>query len=305
LLSATCFTILASSFGVCAWADMPSVMPFQPDIGNPDGSRKWGGRTVAIDVSPANTAVAIAAAESGGLFLTMDSGATWSHIDTLPPFRMSDVKFAPTNPKVIIASAWEDSRTINAGGIWRSSDGGATWEKPATSTPPPGPECRARPSTWGISFPPRIARLGPGQPVDQDVFVGTDCGVAVSHDLGANWTHVTHTTTGVPLPTTWAVVASPGGSLLAPSFGIVDTCSEDGHHRSTDRGASFGEADHIGSDVRCPPVSFYVHAIAVSPIEADVLFATTGFNRLWESDDGGVTWTNLAPPPLRRLELLG
>jgi hypothetical protein len=59
--------------------DPPSVTPFQPNI-------KWGGRTVAIDVNPANTAIAVAASESGGLFLTTDSGATWSHIDSLPPF---------------------------------------------------------------------------------------------------------------------------------------------------------------------------------------------------------------------------
>ncbi len=78
-----------------------SVTPFQPNI-------TWGGRTVAIDVSPSNTAVAIAASESGGLFLTVDSGATWTHIDTLPPFRMSDVKFAPSNSRIVIASAWAD-----------------------------------------------------------------------------------------------------------------------------------------------------------------------------------------------------
>src|SRR5947209_17670689 len=41
----------------------PSVTAFQPNI-------SLGGRTVAIDVSPSNTAVAIAASESGGLFLT-------------------------------------------------------------------------------------------------------------------------------------------------------------------------------------------------------------------------------------------
>src|SRR5260370_26034569 len=148
--------------------DPPSVTPFQPNI-------KWGGRTVAIDVSPANTATAIPATESGGLFLTTDSGTTWSHVDSLPPFRMSDVKFAPSNSQIVIASAWADSRTTNGGGIWRSVDGGATWQKPATSNPP----CSTRASTWGISFAPNAA----------DVFVGTDCGIAVSHHLGATCTH--------------------------------------------------------------------------------------------------------------------
>src|SRR5262249_38527549 len=187
-----------------------SVSLFQPNV-------KWGGRTVAIDVSPANTAVAIAASESGGLFSTADSGANWSHIDTLQPFRMSDVKFAPSNPNVVIASAVADSRTTNAGGIWRSADGGATWQKPATSNPP----CSSRASTWGIAFAPG----------GNDVYVGTDCGVAVSHDLGATWTHVS-------LSQTFSIAASPEG--------IVDTCSTDGHHRSTNNGGAFGAAHPIG-----------------------------------------------------------
>jgi len=252
-----------------------SVTSFQPNV-------KWGGRTVAIDVSPGNAAVAIAASESGGMFLTTDSGATWSHIDSLPPFRMSDVKFAPSNSQIVIASAWADSRATNGGGIWRSVDGGATWQKPATSNP----ACSSRASTWGISF----AAGG------NDVYVGTDCGVAVSHDLGATWAHVS-------LSRTWSVASSPGG--------IVDTCSDDGHHRSTNNGGSFGTADFIGPAGSIQTCSaFAVHGIVASPFEPNVLFAlnvgpvtpapnacsTTNavrFRLVSESDDGGANWTQI------------
>jgi hypothetical protein len=195
---------------------------------------------------------------------------------------MSDVKFAPSNPTIVIASAWADSRTTNGGGIWRSIDGGATWQKPATSNPP----CSSRASTWGISFAPG----------GNDVYVGTDCGVAVSHDLGATWAHVS-------LSRTWSIAASAGG--------IVDTCSNDGHHRSTNNGGIFGAANPIGpagSIQTCPGVA--VHGIVASPFEANVLFAlNTGpvtpapnacsttnavrFQLLSESDDGGATWTQI------------
>jgi len=214
--------------------------------------------------------------------LTADSGATWSHIDSLPPFRMSDVKFAPSNPMIVIASALADSRTTNGGGIWRSVDGGATWQKPATSNP----SCTARANTWGIAFAPG----------GNDVYAGTDCGIAVSHDLGATWAHVS-------LLRTWSVAASAGG--------IVDTCSDDGHHRSTNSGGSFGAANLIGPAGSIQTCSGgAVHGIAASPFEANVLFAlnrgavtpapnacnstkAVRFQLLSESDDGGVTWTQI------------
>ncbi len=242
--------------------DPPSVTPFQPNV-------KWGGRTIAVTVSPANTATAIAASESGGLFLTTDSGATWSHIDSFPPFRMSDVKFAPSNSQIVVASAWADSRTTNGGGIWRSVDGGVTWQKPATSNPP----CSTRASTWGISFAPNAA----------DVFVGTDCGVAVSHDLGATWTHVAANPSGINR-VVWGVAAQSGG--------IVDVCGSDGHHRSTNSGGIWTAAVAAGA---CS-YGVTVHAIADSPLESNVLFVAASATALMESDDGGVTWTNLTPP---------
>src|ERR1700731_1581828 len=61
------------------------ISPAQPNV--------WpGGRGVAVAVPPANSSIAIVASESGGIFKTTDSGATWSHLNGLPPFRISDVK---------------------------------------------------------------------------------------------------------------------------------------------------------------------------------------------------------------------
>jgi hypothetical protein len=255
----------------------PAVTPFQPNV-------KWGGRTVAVDVSPASSAVAIAASESGGLFRTTNSGATWSHIDSLQPFRMSDVKYDPDNANTVIASAWGDSRTTNQGGIWRSTDGGATWQKPATADPPTSSLCSARFNTWGIAFAAGTS----------DVFVGTDCGVAVSHDDGATWTHVVPDPTSFSNRAVFAVTARASGGNT-----IVDTCGADGHHRSTNGGATWTAVS--GALPACRGVS--VHAIASSPLEPNVLFAATvgptiscggnptTSNVVWESDDGGGTWT--------------
>jgi len=258
-----------------------TVSEFQPAL---TAGRVWGGRAVATDIDPSDPNTAIAASESGGLFKTTDLGAHWTHIDTLLPFRMADVKYAPGDRNIVIATASSDSgRKVNGSGIFRSTDGGATWSKPAGANPP----CNARASAWGIAF----------EPASQNVYVGTDCGVAVSNDRGATWTHVA-------MAQTFGVSAFTGG--------IVDTCSTDGHHRSTNAGGVFGAANPIGTGGSggCPGIG--VHAIAVAPDDSNLVFAInlgasqppgnpcSGTNAvsLWqlnESDDGGQTWNN---PPI-------
>ena len=257
-----------------------TVTEFQPAL---TAGRVWGGRTVATDIDPSDPNTAIAASESGGLFKTTDLGAHWTHIDTLLPFRMADVKYAPGDRNIVLATASSDSgRKVNGGGIFRSTDGGATWSKPATANPP----CNARANAWGIAF----------EPASQNVYVGTDCGVAVSNDRGATWTHVA-------MAQTFGVSAATGG--------IVDTCSGDGHHRSTNAGGVFSAANAIGTtgNGSCPGIG--AHAIAVAPDDSNLLFAInrlpsspapnpcSGTNpvSLWalnESDDGGQNWNPIA-----------
>lgn len=254
-------------------ATVLAVTEFAPNI-------KWGGRAVAVDVHPSSPAIAIAAAESGGLFRTTNGGVDWSHIDTLPPFRMSDVKYSPRNASIVIATAFSDSRVPNQGGIWRSVDGGLTWARPATADPPTTGGCSAYASAYGIAFAPDV----------DTVYVGTDCGLAISANAGASWTH------RVPNP------ASPGiTSVVAQAGGIVDICSGVGHERSTNSGGAFGGVT-AGS-----PGCVTVHGLAPSPVASTVLYATgyvappTGCGRASAPFEGivgtggVVTWTQIKP----------
>lgn len=240
------------------------IEPMQPDV--------WpGGRAVAVTVSPNNSSVAIVASESGGLFKTPDGGLTWSHLTGLPPFRMADVEYSPAFSQRIVATTFADTHTGNRGGIWRSVNGGINWEKPATSNPPAGAKCPAAASAYGISY------------VSGGVYVGTDCGLAISRDSGATWTHV------VPDPAAakWRIV-----SVVAHGQGIVDVCGDAGIYRSTDSGATWGAASAgIGG---CTQLG--THLIEASPFNSEVLFVTPFPDKLFESGDGGRTWTSLNPP---------
>jgi hypothetical protein len=228
-----------------------------------------GGRTLSVGFDSITPGRAFAAAESGGLFQTADNGVHWTHVDTLVPFRMSDVKISPSQPNTIIATVRNDSRASTLTGIWRSTDGGVTWQRPPTGVPP---KC-AQGAGRAIAF----------SPDSNHVYVGTDCSIAVSSDLGATWTHV------VPSAGSGAVLA-----VTAQPGGLVDIMALDGFHRSLDHGATWsGTGTGMGGGID-------QHTIAASPIENGVLVAVGGSSTqrwdVFESDDGGTTWQSLGAP---------
>jgi len=255
--------------------ESPGAIGFQPNV-------SWGGRSVAVDVAPNNGDEAIAAAESGGLFRTTDQGVTWTHLDNLPAFRMFDVKYASADGNIVIATSAVNSRTANDGGIWRSTDHGLTWSKPATSNPP----CADRVNAYGIAVVWAF----------NEVYVGTECGLAISHDQGATWTHVANWNPG-GTPRVFGVAAGSYGRASS----VVDLCGDFGHRRSTDSGATWTTTNSLPEPyAACPGLG--VHAITQSPIDQNVVFITKydgpitcGTDSVYraavyESDNGGSSW---------------
>ncbi|HZQ64885.1 MAG TPA: hypothetical protein VFA66_06640 [Gaiellaceae bacterium] len=229
----------------------PPVVEFQPHV-------RWGGRTVAVDISRfANSSGnndAIAATETGGIFRSGGAGSAWQHLDALPEFRIMDVRYSPFSAGVVLATAQSDSHAVNGGGIWRSGDGGSTWQHVGTGAL----ACGGVAGAWGIGFAPDSG----------DAYVGTDCGVAVSRNSGVTWTNVVPLTSGetrLPSDVVSAVAASPGG--------VVAICGAMGLRRSTDRGATWtvlASAADVGS---CSPGADHnMRGLAVSPFESSALF---------------------------------
>jgi photosystem II stability/assembly factor-like uncharacterized protein len=231
----------------------------------------WNGRIAALSIHPADGDHVLAASDSGGLFRSADGGLTWTHVDTLRPSRLFDIARDPVRPWIVIAAAAGDGRSVNGGGIWVSYDGGQRWFKPASSNPPASTACSPQASALSISFAPD----------SEDVFVATECGLAVSHDDGLHWTHMTPS------------VNQPVVSVLAHAGGIVDVFGGAGFQRSFDGGLSFtGPAP----DVRGHS-DFLPHALAGDQNDPNfVLLAllTSDGSRVLETDDGGQSWTDVS-----------
>ncbi|MEX2646197.1 MAG: PKD domain-containing protein [Gaiellaceae bacterium] len=264
--------------GIMAGAALAGIVDVNPDVSdNGNANASTGGRINAgLGADPGNPGTFYAASEYGGLFKTTDFGATWTHLDDHVPSFTWDVEVDPSNSNRVYATSWYDGRVSSLAGIARSTNGGTTWSKPATSTPPAAYNCaqarKDEPSAFGIGIRPDAP---------QNVFVGTNCGVAISTNSGVTWTFAD------PTPATaatdvWDVVVQGGG----PSGqGIVDVCGADGHYRSTDGGGTWTGGSPTIPGGRC--------SITVSPDESYVLFIVASDNLVYESDDAGATWTSL------------
>ncbi|MBI4545428.1 MAG: hypothetical protein HY703_09545 [Gemmatimonadetes bacterium] len=278
----------ARSWGSVAWLALLSLLPAAParaqftstvteinptqsdldKAGNPSGAT--GGRVNGL--ARANDGLTFyAASEWGGLWQSATAGKTWFHLHDHLPTATWDVEVDPTNPNRAYATSFYDGRVNSLAGINVSTDGGATWNKPLTATPPSGfcldEARRTEPSAFGIA-------IDPEKP--QHVYVGTNCGLALSADAGATWTFVDPTPED-GADNVWDVAVHHGG--------IVDLCGDDGHQRSQDGGANWITLpawQKMLPSGRC--------SIGASPYEPNALFAAVGI-QVFQSADGGASWT--------------
>jgi hypothetical protein len=82
----------------------------------------------SIAVNPANNSIIYAGSESGGMYKTLDGGATWNNITNylrVPGLGINDICVDASNPNVI----WSITGSSHgyAVGIIKSTDAGATW----------------------------------------------------------------------------------------------------------------------------------------------------------------------------------
>lgn len=260
------------------------INPSQSDLWATDPDGASGGRVNHVGMAPLDKAIVFAASEWGGIYKSTDGGDTWLRMNGHHPTVTWDVKVSPVDSNRVIATSFYDGRVNSISGINVSTDGGKTWIRPSSATPPEGfctsPTQREEPSAFGISFDPDDPR---------NVYVGTNCGLAVSNNGGSTW-HYVDPTPSDRADSVWAVIVHHKG--------IIDTCGDDGHRRSTNGGITWTSTSGNGTPLpsgRC--------SIAASPEESYVLFVVVGTS-IFESDDGGGNWISNAyqnPAPQGRI----
>lgn len=250
------------------------INPSQSTLWSSDPNGASGGRVNHVGVAPLDKNIIFAASEWGGIYKSTDSGKTWTRMNGHHPTVTWDVKVSPLDSNRVIATSFYDGRVNSLAGINVSTDGGTTWTHPPSAIPPDdfctSPNQRTEPSAYGISF-------DPDHP--QNVYVGTNCGLAISNNGGNTW-HYVDPTPADKADSVWSVVVHHDG--------IIDTCGHDGHQRSTP-----GTAGWTSASPNRTPLNGGMCSITASPDESYVLFAEVA-TFIFESDDGGASWTSEA-----------
>ena len=269
LLTASMALLLAGSAPSYGQITITEINPDQStlDASDPDGAT--GGRVNGLASVAGNNRIFYAASEWGGIYRSTDAGRSWGRLNNHLPTATWDIEVNPANANRLYATSFYDGRVNSLAGINVSTDGGNTWTHPTTATPPvgfcAGAARRDEPLAFGIS-------VNPANP--QNVFIGTNCGLAISNNGGTSWQYVDPTPAN-PADDIWDVVVHHNG--------IIDLCGNDGHRRSTDGGTTWTTATGTA-------LPSGICSLTASPDESYVLFAVAGTS-IFESDDGGANWS--------------
>ncbi|MFZ5979268.1 MAG: thrombospondin type 3 repeat-containing protein [Candidatus Zixiibacteriota bacterium] len=252
------------------------------------------GRICDIAVHPDYPDTIYVASSSGGLFKSVDGGASWTSIfDNEGSPALGAVAIDPTNPDIIYLGTGEPNprnSSYEGDGVYKSIDGGATW------------------TNIGLEYSYRIGRIVVDPLYPDTVYVaavGTywgasspECGLYRSQDGGATWERLIyiddytgcidialHSDSGVILAAMWQVRFGPGTTLW----------------RSDDRGDTW--ADITGTNgltaagnLGRMAVTFgknhnTAYAIFSEGVAIPSEFDDSYISNVFRSDDLGVTWT--------------
>jgi hypothetical protein len=143
------------------------------------GPGNVGGRTRALVIDPVNPKTMFAAGVAGGVWRSLDGGASWKALDDfMANLAVSSLVLAPSNPKVLYAGTGEgyfNTDGVRGAGVFRSSNGGVTWTRLAAT------------GTADFYY---VNDLAVSAKDPRRLYAATRTGVWRSLDTGATWTRV-------------------------------------------------------------------------------------------------------------------
>jgi photosystem II stability/assembly factor-like uncharacterized protein len=316
-------TLPEDSFSTLIWNfDGPA------NISGGAGQTQYSGRATSLAINPTNPLIMYLGTAAGGVWKTTDGGQTWAAItDTQASLAIGAIAIDPNNPNNIYVGTGEADYSVDSyygQGLLKSTDGGTTWtliSSPFASggSAPPFAQIAIQPgnssvllaatesgvyrstnagATWtnelpsyasAVIFDPsnaNTAYAGMNGYFNSIVYTSVTAAIYKSTDGGVTWTALTGGT-GSPLPAgsaVWrtALTLDSAGNLLA---GVAPSSEGSGTpYKSSNGGTTWTALTAPGDGL-----DWYRDWIVAVPGSTNILY--TGGVDLWQSLDGGMTWT--------------
>ena len=246
------------------------------------GPGNIGGRTRALLINPADAQVMYAAGVAGGVWKTVNGGASWTPLgDMLPNLAVNSMVMDPRNPNVIYAGTGEgffNSDAVRGAGIFKTTDGGATWTRLENTT--------------GQDFH-YVNDIAISPVNSQRVYAATRAGVFRSTDGGATWAKTLDPQLGAGC-LDLAIRSDQSTDFLFASCGSFQQAAV---YRNTDAAAS-----SVWTEV-LKDAGMGRASLAISPSNQNVVYAASasiaggafqnGLHAIFRSTNGGEpgSWT--------------
>lgn len=239
------------------------------------------GRVTTVRVQPNNDSILYAATPAGGLFKSVNKGASWLPItDMIAALGASDVAIDPTNPNTLyVATGDGESNDTRSVGVYKSTDGGASWQVTGLN--------------WTLQQGLFLSRILVHPTNPQIVIAGGSAGIWRSTNAGTTWTKVsTLNIRDLEFKT------SNPDTIYAGGYGFAFA-------RSTNGGVTWTNTGFTGLPTAANTV--IRGAVAVSPANANIVWLVTandidyGIDGVYQSTNGGTTWTKKNPATLNLL----
>jgi hypothetical protein len=246
-------------------------------------------RRLAVDTT---TAIAYAATNGDGVFISGDNGSTWSPANTQPTdTSVEEIAVAPTTTASVLYTA------TTTGGVFTSTDDGATWAAAngsTTGTP------LADPNTRSIV-------TDAADTAGKTAYVGTTTDVFVTTDAGATkWTSTGFPTTNdsilalaigggnVYAATHGGIVYKYDGTAwtdlaLTPNPGAIDSLAFNAGTLLA--GAADGHVFVYDGTTWTTTITAGTHPIVQITIGTAVGYAASNGEGVFKTTDSGATWT--------------
>ncbi len=254
------------------------------------GPAFMGGRIADVEVHPTNRATWYVAVGSGGVWKTVNGGATWTPLfDDQPRYSIGEITLDPGNPEVVWVGTGENvsGRHVSWGdGVYRSRDGGRTWQQMGLPNSQHIGRILVDPRDGNVVL---VAAEGPLWSA------GGDRGVYRSTDGGATWTRTLHVDehTGVTDlefdPSNPDVLYAAAYQRRRHAWGFLAAGPKSGIWKSADNGKTWRQVT-----TGLPKGDVGKIGLAVTPADPSLVYATIEASEeergFYRSTDGGESW---------------